>query len=148
MSTAWKLSMQGITKKRPGPCTVHYSTVLGTDNTPPPTHRGAAALQSAQPEDHCSLVLLDHLQIFSHGYICINTLVIVSLEGYGNAIMLMSTLCLVWVGWRLGAATLRQKRRERGSMTRMMRVLTPVSSIEHGPGPVGSAATTIPCTAE
>ena len=79
---------------------------------------------------------------------CINTLVIVSLEGYGNAIMLRSTLCLVWVGWRLGAATLRQKRRERGSMTRMMRVLTPVSSIEHGPGPVGSAATTIPCTAE
>ena len=82
---------------------------------------------------------------------CINTLVIVSLEGYGNAIMclnLRSTLCLVWVGWRLGAATLRQKRRERGSMTRMMRVLTPVSSIEHGPGPVGSAATTIPSTAE
>ena len=36
--------------------------------------------------------------------------------------------------------TLRQKRRESGSMRRMMRVLTPVSSIEHGPGPVGSAA--------
>ena len=27
MSTAWKLSMQGITKKRPGPCTAQYSKV-------------------------------------------------------------------------------------------------------------------------
>ena len=101
MSTAWKLSMQGITKKRPGPCTAQYRTVqystvqystvqystvqystvqYSTDNrqttSPPPTHRGAATLQSAQPEDHRSLVLLDHLQIFSHGYIFINTLVI------------------------------------------------------------------------